>query len=136
MHGISTEPPPYEVSQSEIIEKGAADDGLPGYSAGSALRELLNAIEPPVPAPAGFLAGSLGETVELKVVLMGSGLGVMLGRQMVMHISRHHAMDYSKSKARLKPRREIEVAEGVDLLLVSLWFLNFIEFEVVCMADV
>ncbi|KAJ6189128.1 hypothetical protein N7519_004036 [Penicillium mononematosum] len=56
--------------------------------------------------------------VELRVMqLAASGTGVMMGNQKIMHITRHNAMDYSKSKARLRPRWEVEVAEGVDLLL-------------------
>jgi hypothetical protein len=33
-----------------------------------------------------------------------TGTGVMMGNQKIMHITRHNAMDYSKSKARLRPR--------------------------------
>lgn len=109
-------------------------DGLPSYSVRlgcSTLRDLLDAIEPPAePAPAPDLRVPLGvvsresgaeagSTVELKVVRVASGTAVMLGRQTVMHIARLNAMDYSRSRARLKPRWEVEVASGVDLLLVS-----------------
>lgn len=109
-------------------------DGLPSYSVRlgcSTLRDLLDAIEPPAePAPAPDLRVPLGvvsresgaeagSTVELKVVRVASGTAVMLGRQTVMHIARLNAMDYSRSRARLKPRWEVEVAGGVDLLLVS-----------------
>ncbi|KAJ5478352.1 hypothetical protein N7530_003861 [Penicillium desertorum] len=59
-----------------------------------------------------------GSRVELRVMqLAASGTGVMMGNQKIMHITRHNAIDYSKSKARLRPRWEVEVAEGVDLLL-------------------
>jgi hypothetical protein len=56
--------------------------------------------------------------------LAASGTGVMMGNQKIMHITRHNAIDYSKSKARLRPRWEVEVAEGVDLLLVSFACFN------------
>ncbi|CAP98117.1 hypothetical protein EN45_097410 [Penicillium chrysogenum] len=63
-------------------------------------------------------AEASGSKVELRVMqLAASGTGVMMGNQKIMHITRHNAMDYSKSKARLRPRWEVEVAEGVDLLL-------------------
>lgn len=117
-------------------------DGLPSYSVRlgcSTLRDLLDAIEPPAePAPAPELRVPLGvvpresgaeagSTVELKVVMVASGTAVMLGRQTVMHIARLNAMDYSRSRARLKPRWEVEVAGGVDLLLVSdsMWQIAF-----------
>ncbi|CAG8383156.1 unnamed protein product [Penicillium salamii] len=109
------------------------NEALPGYSArfgGSALRDLLDAVESPLdPVPASVLEmpsrrsvgleRAAGSTVELRAVQLASGTGVMLGNHMVMYITRHNAMDYSKSKSRLKPRWEVEVAEGVDLLLVS-----------------
>jgi hypothetical protein len=119
-------------------------------SSSNTFRDLLDAIEPPqdpAPAPAPQRAsvssfppsGSRsnaspcsrqekanrdhGSKIELKVVQMAAlGTGVMMGNQMIMHITRHNAMDYSKSKAKLKPRWEAEVAEGVDLLLVSFVF--------------
>lgn len=50
---------------------------------------------------------------------VASGTGVMMGNQKIMHITRHNSMDYSKSKMKLRPRWEVEVSEGVDLLLVS-----------------
>ena len=118
-------------------------------SSSNTLRDLLDAIEPPQdpapapePEPASASASSfqpsssssnsspssgqekantdLGSKIELKAVqLASSGTSVMLGNQRIMHITRHNAMDYSKSKSKLKPRWEAEVAEGVDLLLVS-----------------
>jgi hypothetical protein len=70
-------------------------------------------------------AEASGSKVELRVMqLAASGTGVMMGNQKIMHITRHNAMDYSKSKARLRPRWEVEVAEGVDLLLVSFSCFN------------
>ncbi|KAJ5205781.1 hypothetical protein N7472_002229 [Penicillium cf. griseofulvum] len=111
----------------------------------SSLRDLLDAIEPPQePAPASpFPPASLqnanpsasmspgpglahtntkavspGSKVELRVMqLAGSGTGVMMGNQKIMHITRHNVIDYSKSKVKSRPRWEVEVSEGVDLLL-------------------
>ncbi|CAG7948256.1 unnamed protein product [Penicillium nalgiovense] len=118
----------------------------------NSLRDLLDAIEPPQePLPAVLFRSSTstsqnaststsassdpgigsghtnaeapGSKVELRVMqLAASGTAVMMGNQKIMHITRHNAMDYSKSKARLRPRWEVEVAEGVDLLLVSFFF--------------
>ncbi|KAJ5504459.1 hypothetical protein N7463_007333 [Penicillium fimorum] len=106
------------------------------------LRDLLDAIEPPQePAPASPFPSSSqnsqessslglgsghnaeadappGSKVELKVMqLAGSGTGVMMGNQKIMHITRHNVIDYSKSKVKSRPRWEVEVSEGVDLLL-------------------
>jgi hypothetical protein len=118
-------------------------------SSSNTLRDLLDAIEPPQdPAPAPQAASTSesvsssltstsssnsgpssdkehvnpdpGSKIELRVAQVTAlGTGVMMGNQMIMHITRHNAMDYSKSKSKLKPRWEVEVAEGVDLLLVS-----------------
>ncbi|KAJ5415497.1 hypothetical protein N7465_004192 [Penicillium sp. CMV-2018d] len=110
------------------------------------LRDLLDALEPPQePAPAALFPVSAsasasrnastststnlgpadaeanvaaGSKVELKVMHQAvSGTGVMMGNQKIMHITRHNSMDYSKSKMKLRPRWEVEVSEGVDLLL-------------------
>ncbi|CAI7568182.1 unnamed protein product [Penicillium palitans] len=108
------------------------------------LRDLLDALEPPQePAPAALFPASAsalrnvhasasssshpadaeanavpGSKVELKVTHQAvSGTGVMMGNQQIMHITRHNSMDYSKSKMKLRPRWEVEVSEGVDLLL-------------------
>lgn len=51
-----------------------------------------------------------------------SGTGVMMDNRKIMQITRHNSMDYSKSKMQLRPRWEVEVSEGVDLLLVSFPF--------------
>lgn len=127
--GAEVDLPPGRDGQGDV-------DGLPSYSVrlgGSALRDLLDAIEPPAePAPAAGLRAPLGvvpresgaeagSTVELKVVRVASGTGVMLGRQTIMHIARLNAMDYSRFSTRLKPRWEVEVAAGVDLLLVGVF---------------
>ncbi|EKV04825.1 hypothetical protein PDIG_86260 [Penicillium digitatum PHI26] len=110
------------------------------------LRDLLDALEPPhEPAPAALYPVSAsasrnlnagigtstslgpihaeadaipGAKVELRVMQVAtSGTGVMMGNQKIMNITRHNAMDFSKSKVRLRPRWEVEVSEGVDLLL-------------------
>lgn len=116
------------------------------------LRDLLDALEPPQePAPAAVFPASAsasasrnanagtssgsspadavanaapGSKVELKVVHQAaSGTSVMIGDQKIMHITRHNSMDYSKSKMKLRPRWEVEISEGVDLLLVSFHFV-------------
>ncbi|KXG51008.1 uncharacterized protein PGRI_065800 [Penicillium griseofulvum] len=107
----------------------------------NSLRDLLDAIEPPQePAPAlPFSSSSLqnaslcpglglaqtntedvfrGSKVELRVMqLGGSSTSVMMGNQKIMHITRHNVIDYSKSKVKSRPKWEVEVSEGVDLLL-------------------
>lgn len=156
------EPPPYsavaasegngsirdEKPHSDVRGEGA----LPSYDSvrgdgPNALRDLLDAIEPPrEPMPASFVGsgssgvefgsggGRSGSEVELRVgQLGGSGTGVMMGNQKIVHITRHNAIDYSKSKPRSRPRWEAEVAEGVDLLLVSFlflteWFSNIVRY--------
>lgn len=113
------------------------------------LRDLLDALEPPQePAPAALFPASAsalrnantgpssssspadadanaapGSKVELKMVHQAaSGTGVMMDNRKIMQITRHNSMDYSKSKMQLRPRWEVEVSEGVDLLLVSFPF--------------
>ncbi|OQE43735.1 hypothetical protein PENCOP_c003G05408 [Penicillium coprophilum] len=109
----------------------------------NSLRDLLDAIEPPQePAPASPFPSSSSQNankrsspspglghnaeidappnskVELRVMqLAGSGTGVMMGNQKIMHVTRRNVIDYSKSKVKSRPRWEVEVCEGVDLLL-------------------
>ncbi|KAJ5506064.1 hypothetical protein N7453_005021 [Penicillium expansum] len=110
----------------------------------NSLRDLLDALEPrQEPAPATPFPASASQNVhastststnlgladaeadatpsskvELRVMQVTTlGTGVMMGSQKIMDITRHNAMDYSKSKVRLRPRWEVEVSEGVDLLL-------------------
>ncbi|KAJ5972457.1 uncharacterized protein N7479_002375 [Penicillium vulpinum] len=111
----------------------------------NSLRDLLDAIEPPQePAPASpFLSSASasqnpnpststspvpgldaeadappGPKVELRVMqLAGSDTGIMMGNQQIMNITRRNVIDYSKSKVKSRPRWEVEVSEGVDLLL-------------------
>ncbi|KAJ5823083.1 hypothetical protein N7447_005423 [Penicillium robsamsonii] len=119
---------------------------LPSYdsvrqNSPNSIRDLLDAIEPPQePAPASPFPSSSqnshessspgpvghnaeadappGSKVELRVMqLAGSGTGVMMGNQKIMHITRHNVIEYSKSKVKSRPRWEVEVSEGVDLLL-------------------
>ena len=109
---------------------------LPSYASvrrnlSNSIRDLLDAIEPPnepAPAPSSSSSSQIpsslsagtptGSKVDLKVIqLTASGIGVMMGDQKIIHIARHNVMDYCTS--RLKPKWDIEVAKGVDLLLVS-----------------
>jgi hypothetical protein len=113
---------------------------LPSYasarrSSSNSMRDLLDAIEPPnEPAPAHsssslvqtpslLSAGTpTGSKVDLKVIqLTAFGIGVMMGDQKIIHIARQNVMDYGMSG--LKSTWEAQVAEGVDLLLVSSHFL-------------
>ncbi|KAJ5138922.1 uncharacterized protein N7515_003770 [Penicillium bovifimosum] len=91
-------------------------------------RDLLDAIEPPQ-EPAALIqlptnssadgddAGS-GLNIELKVMQHAAvGMGVMMGNDMIVRITKGCSVDYSRSKPRTRVRWEVEVAEGVDLLL-------------------
>jgi hypothetical protein len=111
---------------------------LPSYASvrrnsSNSIRDLLDAVEPPnEPAPApssssiqtsGSLSASTpaGSEIDLKVMqLTASGIGVMMGDQKIIHIARHNTIDFGRSGT--KSKWEAEVAEGVDLLLVSLYF--------------
>ncbi|KAJ5344959.1 hypothetical protein N7541_007455 [Penicillium brevicompactum] len=146
-HRMAIEDALFFGSDQEIgVRSGHVADILPGYSArygGSALHDLLDAVESPQdPAPASVVefpprpssgversSAGAGSTVELRTVQSASGTGVMLGNHKVMHITRHNAMDYSRSKSRLKPRWEVAVAEGVDLLLAVNVVLIMTEVE-------
>ncbi|KAJ5545134.1 hypothetical protein N7535_006477 [Penicillium sp. DV-2018c] len=113
----------------------------------NAFRDLLDAIEPPQEPAALFQlpttesrstarsSGSAdgdgdgdgddntssGLKVELRVVQLGAaGMGVMMGNDMIVRVTRCTSVDYSRSKPKARVRWEAEVAEGVDLLLVSL----------------
>lgn len=93
------------------------------------LRDLLDAIEPPrEPAPAPlshqrrWSEGGIDPKVELKVIQQnGSVSVVMMGERKIIHIRRTKAMDYNLSGPIAK--WEVEIAEGVDLLLVSVLLL-------------
>lgn len=89
------------------------------------LRDLLDAIEPPSePAPAPlshqrrWSEGGIEPKVELKLVQQsGKHSVVMMGERNIIHIRRTKVMDYNLSGP--MARWEVEIAEGVDLLLVS-----------------
>lgn len=89
------------------------------------LRDLLDAIEPPSePAPAPlshqrrWSEGGIDPKVELKLVQQsGKHSVVMMGERNITHIRRTKVMDYNLSGP--MARWEVEIAEGVDLLLVS-----------------
>ena len=97
------------------------------------LRDLLDAIEPPAePAPASSSSfslprprseGAINSRVELKVVQQsGTVASVTLGQRRIIRIQREKVMDFNMSGP--MPKWEVEIAEGVDLLLVSLLFLH------------
>lgn len=126
------------------MEKGEGEGGgggggpLPSYESvrrlsSTSLRDLLDAIEPPgEPAPAsttryppprprseGGVADRVNANVELKVAqLSGTGAQVTMGEKRIIHVRRERALDPNTSGS--MPRWEVEVAEGVDLLLVSM----------------
>ena len=106
---------------------------LPPYDSvrrpsGNSLQNLLDAVESPQePAPTSSYAfpparryseAAVGEKIELKVLGQTSAVRVvMMGDREIIRIRREKVIYYSLS--RLKPRWEVEIAEGVDLLLVS-----------------
>lgn len=108
---------------------------LPSYESvrrlsSTSLRDLLDAIEPPgEPAPASTstfppprprsegAVDTVNANVDLKVLqLSGTGAIVTMGQKRIIHIRRERALDPNLSGS--MPRWEVEVAEGVDLLLV------------------
>lgn len=140
-------PPPYSAVMAEDYRNqsssgsGMESDGsesagkksrteLPSYDSvrrrsSHSLRDLLDAIEPPrEPAPAPlshqrrWSEGAIDPKVELKVVQQ-SGLvtAVTLGERKIMHIRRVKVFNCNMSGP--MPKWEVEIAEGVDLLLVS-----------------
>ncbi|KAJ5123480.1 hypothetical protein N7448_009577 [Penicillium atrosanguineum] len=98
------------------------------------LRDLLDAVEPPrEPAPAPlshqrrWSEGGLDPKVELKVVQLNSGLAVVtMGERRIMQIRRDKVMDYNLSGP--MPKWEVEIAEGVDLVLAVTIVLIMAEF--------
>lgn len=110
---------------------------LPSYASAHrrsthSLRELLDAVEPPAePAPASSYAyafpparryseAAVEERAELRVVQMSNTVAaVMMGEKKIVSIRREKVMmDFQLSGP--MDRWEVGVAEGVDLLLVSL----------------
>ncbi|KAJ5585385.1 uncharacterized protein N7459_005185 [Penicillium hispanicum] len=90
------------------------------------LRDLLDAIEPPgEPAPAAASSfslprprseGAINSRVELKVVQQSGTLAsVTLGQRRIIHIQREKVVDFNLSGP--MPKWEVDIAEGVDLLL-------------------
>ncbi|KAJ6086036.1 hypothetical protein N7486_010317 [Penicillium sp. IBT 16267x] len=124
-------------SMSDDDEKaGMPDCPLPSYDSvrrmrrfsSHSLRDLLDAIEPPgEPAPASSSSlssprprseGAINTKVELKLVQQSSTFAaVMMGDKRIIHVRREKVMDYNMSGP--VPRWEVEVAEGVDLLLAT-----------------
>ncbi|KAJ5655751.1 hypothetical protein N7507_007701 [Penicillium longicatenatum] len=124
-------------SMSDEDEKaGMHDCPLPSYDSvrrmrrfsSHSLRDLLDAIEPPgEPAPASSSSlssprprseGAIDTKVELKLVQQSSTFAaVMMGEKRIIHVRREKVMDYSMSGP--VPKWEVEVAEGVDLLLAT-----------------
>jgi hypothetical protein len=92
------------------------------------LRDLLDAVEPPrEPAPAPlshqrrWSEGGYDPKVELKVAQQNSRVtAVTMGERKIIHVRRDKVMDYNLSGP--MPKWEVEIAEGVDLVLVSLSF--------------
>lgn len=102
------------------------------HSSHHSLRELLDAIEPPrEPAPASatpypsqrrWSESCIDPRVELKVVqASGTVAEVMMGspQRKIVHVKRGRVLDFAGGR---RFRWEVEIAEGVDLLLVSLFF--------------
>ncbi|KAJ5097534.1 hypothetical protein N7456_008255 [Penicillium angulare] len=95
------------------------------------LRDLLEAIEPPgEPAPASPSSlsslsssrprseGGLDPKVGLKLVQQSSSMAVvMMGEKRIINIRREKVMDFHMPGP--MPKWEVEVAEGVDLLLAT-----------------
>lgn len=89
------------------------------------LRDLLDAIEPPrEPAPAPlshqrrWSEGGIDPKVELKLIQQSGTVSVvMMGERKIVYIRRTKVMDYNLSGP--MARWEVEIGEGVDLLLVS-----------------
>ncbi|KAJ5718028.1 hypothetical protein N7488_003674 [Penicillium malachiteum] len=136
-------------SDNESLSGKAAtrDIPLPSYESvrrmhrvsSHSLRDLLDAIEPPSePAPASSSSlsssrprseGGLDPKVELKVVQQSSTTaGVMMEGKRIINIRREKVMDYSASGLVPMPKWEVEVAEGVDLLLATSIVLIMAEF--------
>ncbi|KAJ5668770.1 hypothetical protein N7462_009840 [Penicillium macrosclerotiorum] len=128
-------------SDGSVESKG--DHVLPSYDSvrrlGSrhSLRDLLDAVEPPAePAPASSYAflpqrryseAVVEEKLELKVEQVNSTLaGVKMGDRRIIQIRRGKVMDFTLSGP--LPRWEVEIAEGVDLLLAVSIVLIMAEF--------
>lgn len=118
-----------ESDRSESADEKSRTE-LPSYDSvrrrsSHSLRDLLDAIEPPrEPAPAPLAhqrrwsEGEIDPKVELKVVRQSETVtAVTSGERKIMHIRR--AKVFSCNMSGPMPKWEVEIAEGVDLLLVS-----------------
>lgn len=96
------------------------------------LRDLLDAIEPPrEPAPAPlshqrrWSEGGIDPKVELKLIQQSGTVSVvMMGERKIIYIRRTKVMDYNLSGP--MARWEVEIGEGVDLLLVSFHYMLYV----------
>ncbi|KAJ5988196.1 hypothetical protein N7481_003406 [Penicillium waksmanii] len=117
-------------SRSTVLPSYESVRRMRRHSSHHSLRDLLDAIEPPQePAPASAAPyptqrrwseswTSLDPRVELKVVQASSTVAeVMMGERKIVHVKRGRVLDIVGSGRRT--RWEVEIAEGVDLLLVS-----------------
>ncbi|KAJ5934554.1 hypothetical protein N7466_004101 [Penicillium verhagenii] len=126
-------------SSDDDDKAGLPDCPLPSYDSvrrmralslsNHSLQDLLDAIEPPgEPAPASTSSlssprprseGAIVSTkVELKLVQQSSSYAaVMMGEKRIVNVRREKVMDANMSGS--MPRWEVEVAEGVDLLLAT-----------------
>ncbi|KAJ5455848.1 uncharacterized protein N7458_004112 [Penicillium daleae] len=135
----STAPPPSSIRRRRSTDTvSSKSTHLPSYASAHrrsthSLRELLDAVEPPAePAPASSYAYAFpparrySETVveeraELRVVQMSNTVAaVMMGEKKIVSIRREKVMMDAQLSGRMD-RWEVGVAEGVDLLLVSLY---------------
>ncbi|CAI7585393.1 unnamed protein product [Penicillium pancosmium] len=117
-------------SRSTVLPSYESVRRMRRHSSHHSLRDLLDAIEPPrEPAPASAAPyptrrrwseswTSIDPRVELKVVQASSTVAeVMMGERKIVHVKRGRVLDIVGSGRRT--RWEVEIAEGVDLLLVS-----------------
>jgi hypothetical protein len=117
-------------SLENSVSKGRRHYEPPAYDSvrrSHSLRDLLDAVEPPrEPAPASLShrwSGGYDPKVELKVSQQNSRVtAVTMGERKIIHVRRDKVMDYNLSGPMAK--WEVEIAEGVDLVLVSLPFMS------------
>ncbi|KAJ5234445.1 uncharacterized protein N7469_003613 [Penicillium citrinum] len=113
-------------SRSTVLPSYESVRRMRRQSSRHSLRELLDAIEPPrEPAPASAVPyptrrrwseSCIDPRVELKVVqASGTVAEIMMGERKIVHVKRGRVVDYSGGARR--HRWEVEIAEGVDLLL-------------------
>lgn len=120
-HAKHTSPPSY--------------DSVRGRRSGHSLRDVLEAIEPPAePAPAPrshqrrWSESGLDSRVELQLVQQSAAISVVrMGERTIVYLRRTKVMDYTLSGPKVK--WEVDIAEGVDLLLVSTGYTEWTEVE-------